>query len=125
MTYNLNPNQNITECLTSIYDGSGNMLNEQFNTPSPNKMPQLMICPDIKNLDMSINIYKNLMDSETLNINSSGCTEIFNVRNLNDAGLLQLGYARNINLDSELRGINYYTDKCYYDNRKINPNKPQ
>jgi hypothetical protein len=38
------------------------------------------------------------------------------------AGLLQEGYSRNIDLDSHLKNINFYNDKCFYDNWKMDPN---
>ena len=46
------------------------------------------------------------------------------LKNTNNAGILLFeGYSRNIDVDSELKGINHYDNKCFYDNYKIDPSK--
>jgi hypothetical protein len=89
-----------------------------FNQETPYKFPPLIICDDSKRINQSADIYQKYMDVIT-----DECGNRFNMRNLNDsAGILQAGYAANIDLDSHLKNINYYADKCYYDNWKLSPN---
>jgi hypothetical protein len=88
-----------------------------FNQESPYKYPTLIICDDSKRINQSADIYQKYMDVIT-----DECGNRFNIRNLNDsAGILQSGYAANIDLDSHLKNINYYADRCYYDNWKLAP----
>ncbi len=89
-----------------------------FNQKSPYNYPALIICNDSKRINQSSNIYQKYMDVIT-----DECGNRFNIRNLNDsAGILQAGYSANIDLDSHLKNINYYADRCYYDNWKLSPN---
>ena len=44
--------------------------------------------------------------------------------NLGGRGDVFYGYARNIDVESELFKINYLNDKCFDDKFKVNPNKP-
>lgn len=89
-----------------------------FNQPSPYKFPALIICDDSKRLNQSQDIYQKYMDVIT-----DECGNRFNIRNQRDsAGILQAGYSANIDLDSHLKNINYYNDRCYYDNWKLSPN---
>jgi hypothetical protein len=99
---------------------NSNNLDFFFNQESPysSRYPALIICDDSKRA----NINKNICDKYT-DIIRDDCGNRYNIRNLRDsAGILQAGYALNIDLDSHLKNINYYTDKCYYDNWKIAPN---
>ena len=48
--------------------------------------------------------------------------EPFNTRSLNTPNLHE-GYARNIDLDSELKRINHVGDNCFYDNYKLHPDE--
>lgn len=92
-----------------------------FGVKSINPYPHLIITGD-KLKQQNVDIYEKIMDHEVVTINNEeSCKEPFNIRNLNDSGLLQAGYARNIDLDSELKRINHLTDKCYYDNYKYHP----
>lgn len=89
-----------------------------FQQDSPYKYPALIICDDSKRINQSTDVYQKYMDVITDN-----CGNRFNIRNLNtSAGILQAGYSANIDLDSHLKNINYYNDRCYYDNWKISPN---
>jgi hypothetical protein len=89
-----------------------------FNQVSPYKYPALIICDDTKRINQSADEYQKYMDVIT-----DECGNRFNIRNLNtSAGVLQAGYSANIDLDSHLKNINYYADRCYYDNHKILPN---
>lgn len=89
-----------------------------FQKESPYKYPSLIICDDSKRINQSIDVYQKYMDVIT-----DECGNRFNIRNLNTAsGLLQAGYSANIDLDSHLKNINYYADRCYYDNWKLSPN---
>jgi len=89
-----------------------------FQQESPYKYPPLIICDDSKRINQSADVYQKYMDVIT-----DECGNRFNIRNLNtSAGLLQAGYSANIDLDSHLKNINYYADKCYYDNHKLAPN---
>lgn len=107
--YNLQPD-------TSISDSSG--VDYFFNQKTPYNYPQLIICDDSKRINQSTDVYQKYMDVIT-----DECGNRFNIRNLRDsAGLLQAGYSANIDLDSHLKNINYYADRCYYDNWKIAPN---
>ena len=92
-----------------------------FTNNSVYPYPTLIVSGD-KLKQQNADILEKALDHEVLTINNDpSCKEVFNVRNLNDSGLLQEGYARNIDLDSELKRINYLTDKCYYDNYKFHP----
>jgi hypothetical protein len=89
-----------------------------FNQESPYKYPALIICDDSKRSSQSANIVQKYMDVIT-----DECGNRFNIRNLSDsAGVLQAGYSANIDLDSHLKNINFYNDRCYYDNWKLSPN---
>jgi hypothetical protein len=93
-------------------------LDVYFNQETPYKFPPCIICDDSKRNNHSTDIYLKYMDVIT-----DECGNRFNIRNTNDAaGILQAGYSANIDLDSHLKNINYYTDKCYYDNWKTAPN---
>jgi len=95
-----------------------NNLDEFFSQESINKMPALTICNDIKRDTQSSDIYKNNTDTFIDN-----CGNPFNIKNLSSsASALQAGYSANIDLDSHLKNINYYNDKCFYDNWKLAPN---
>ena len=83
-------------------------------------LPRLLISADRRD-NQNAGQYKFYMDQEPVIVNKPGCEEPFNVRSLNDAAGLQKGYARNIDLDSELRRINHFTDKCFYDSYKFHP----
>ena len=105
--------------LDSINAGTSQNLDNVFNQPSPYNYPSLIICRDEKQEYKNNGIYSFYMDNRPVMIN--GCQEVFNTRNLNSASELQAGYARNIDLDSELKHINYYEDKSFHNNRKIDP----
>ena len=92
-----------------------------FNNNTPYKYPALIVSKD-KLEQQNADIYQKYMDHGTLVVNNDdSCKVDFNVRNLNNATNLQKGFARNIDLDSELKRINHITDKCYYDNYKYHP----
>ena len=105
-------------CNANLYSKTNtNNLDEFFNQESPNKFPQLIICNDNSRNNQSKDIYKKYMDIITDNYGNR-----YNIHNMqNSAGILQAGYSANIDLDSHLKNINYYNDKCYYDNWKTNP----
>lgn len=105
----------ISECLHDINNPTD--LNKFFNQESPYKFPHMVICPDEKRNQHNHDVSRYNLDARELN----DCGDPFNVRNLNDSGLLQAGYSRKIDLDSELKRINHYDDKCYYDNFKNDP----
>lgn len=109
--------------VTAIYSQSREELGRQFPETSPYPYPQLVITGDKLN-GQNRDIFKLLTDSEPVVVNRNpACVEPFNIRQLNDATSLQAGYARNIDLDSELRRINHLADKCYYDTYKLHPNE--
>jgi len=109
--------------VTGIYAQSRDELNQQFPTTSPYPYPALVITGDKLN-DQNKSIFKLQTDSQPVVVNRNpACVEPFNIRQLNDATGLQAGYARNIDLDSELRRINHLADKCYYDTYKLHPNE--
>lgn len=88
-----------------------------FQQDSPYKYPPLIICDDSKRINQSADVYQKYMDVIT-----DECGNRFNIRNLDSAaGVLQAGYSANIDLDSHLKNINYYADRCYYDNWKLSP----
>jgi len=120
-------NKNNTEFLIKDCNGNINIdsnnrsdLDSIFNQRSPYNYPALIICNDKlvqQNRDI-LQIYSDVIYDE--------CDNRFNMRNLtNSAGLLQAGYSKNIDVDSHLKNINFYADKCYYDNWKLNPNDPK
>ncbi len=83
-------------------------------------LPRLLISADRRE-KQNAGQYNFYMDQDPVIVNKPGCDEPFNVRSLNDATGLQKGYARNIDLDSELRRINHFADKCFYDAYKYHP----
>lgn len=110
------PKPGVSICPELKYDSSA--LDNVFNQESPYKYPALIICDDVKRINQSADVYQKYMDVIT-----DECGNRFNTRNLNSSGSgLQAGYSANIDLDSHLKNINYYTDKCYYDNWKTAPN---
>jgi hypothetical protein len=107
--YNIQPD-------TSSPDSHG--VDYFFQQESPYKYPLLIICDDSKRINQSAGVIQKYMDVIT-----DECGNRFNIRNLNSsAGVMQAGYSANIDLDSHLKNINYYTDLCYYDNWKLDPN---
>jgi hypothetical protein len=121
---NFNSMQNDPDFLLTQCDGNTNLAGDSseidyfFNQKSPYKFPSIIICDDSKRINVNNDIYQKYSD-----IIIDDCGNRFNIRNLNNsAGLLQEGYSRNIDLDSHLKNINFYNDKCFYDNWKINPN---
>ena len=103
---------------TNIDTNNRDELNNVFNQVSPYNYPKLIICDDVKLNYQNKHIYKNYSD-----VIYDECGNRFNMRNLtNSAGLLQEGYSRNIDLDSHLKNINFYADKCFYNNWKKSPN---
>lgn len=95
-----------------------NEIQQYYSSESPYKFPPLIICPDTKRMNHSTEIYKKYMD-----VIVDDCGNRFNIHNQRDsAGLLQAGYSANIDLDSHLKNINYYNDKCFYNNWKLAPN---
>ena len=121
---NFNLMQNDPDFLLTQCNGNTNLAGDSsevdyfFNQKSPYKFPKLIICDDSKRINVNNDIYQKYSD-----IIIDNCGNRFNIRNLNDsAGVLQEGYSKNIDLDSHLKNINFYNDKCFYDNWKINPN---
>jgi hypothetical protein len=107
----------IKECYENYNITNRNELDAIFNQKSPYNFPQLIICEDVKRKNDNNDIYQKYSD-----IIYDECGNRFNMRNLKDsAGLLQAGYSRNIDLDSQLKNINFYADRCYYNNWKMNP----
>lgn len=108
------------------------MMRRQFDTQSIersiNQYPGCIIADD-KLLRQNRDGFEWNMDHSLLVVNNdpAACgTEVFNVRNqMDSAGALQAGYARNIDLDSELKRINHVDDKCFYDNYKRHPAAPE
>lgn len=116
-----NNNFLVNECNQNMnLDGTRAELDNIFYEKSIYNFPYLIICDDVKRNNQNSNIYKNYSD-----IIYDSCGNRFNMRNLKDsAGLLQEGYSKNIDVDSHLKNINYYADKCYYDNWKLSPTEP-
>lgn len=113
-----------SELLRTLKDQS--TLGQYYPKESVIKHPPLLICGDklaLQNKD----IYNHYMDTRPVAIISKGvvtkCVEPFNTRSQKTAEL-QRGYARNIDIDSELKCINYYADKCFYDRYKVDPRNP-
>ena len=105
------------ECYKNYNITNRNELDATFNQKSPYNFPPLIICEDVKRTNDNNDIYKHYSD-----IIYDECGNRFNMRNLKDsAGLLQAGYSRNIDLDSQLKNINFYADRCYYNKWKMNP----
>lgn len=106
---------NLQNC-NSMLTSNTSSLDAVFNQKTPYNFPDLIICDDSKRRSMNDNIYLFNMD-----VIHDKCGNTFNLRNQKNATQLQQGYARNIDVESELYRINYYADKCYYDNYKVNP----
>ena len=115
--------QNVPDFLITQCDGNTDILGDSsgvdyfFNQESPYKYPALIICDDSKRINVNADVYQKYSD-----VIIDKCGNRFNIRNLtNSAGLLQAGYSKNIDLDSHLKNINFYNDKCFYDNLKMDP----
>lgn len=107
----------ISECLHDIHEKTN--IEYFYNQESPNNLPPLIICKDkLLKQNKGISDY-NLMRQD----DDDECSLPINIRNQINATQLHKGYSKNIDVDSELRGINYYQDKCFYDNYKVNPKK--
>jgi hypothetical protein len=109
----------IKECNenTNIDSNNRTELDLVFNNKSPYNFPALIICDDVKRANSSTDIYQKYTD-----VIYDECGNRFNMRNLtNSAGILQEGYSKNIDLDSQLKNINFYADKCYYNKWKMLP----
>jgi hypothetical protein len=112
------------ELVKDIYNTNYNF-EDIFNNKTPYKYPALIVSKD-KLEQQNADIYEKYMDHGTLVVNNDpSCNVDFNIRNLNNATNLQKGFARNIDLESELKRINHITDKCYYDNYKYHPEEAQ
>lgn len=108
--------------INKIYRATKDELLEQYPQQSIYPFPALIISDDPRRTTHNHGTYNYAIAHGMLVYNNDpACTEPFAVRNLNDAAGLQTGYARNIDLDSELRRINHLGDKCFYDNYKFHP----
>ena len=93
----------IKECYENYNVTNRNELNTIFNQKTPYNFPPLIICEDVKRTNNNNNIYQKYSD-----VIYDECGNRFNIRNLKDsAGILQEGYSRNIDLDSQLKNINF------------------
>ena len=112
------PDYLLTQCEGNTNQtGNSNDVDYYFNQTSPYKFPPLIICDDSKRINVNADVYQKYSD-----VIVDECGNRFNIRNLRDsAGILQEGYSRNIDLDSHLKNINFYNDKCFYDNWKMAP----
>ena len=115
--------QNDPDFLLTKCDGNTNIAGDSsgvdyfFNQETPYKFPKLIICDDSKRINNNSDIYQKYSD-----VIVDECGNRFNIRNLRDsAGVLQAGYSKNIDLDSHLKNINFYNDRCFYDNWKMEP----
>ena len=115
--------QNDPDYLLTKCDGNTNIVGDSsevdyyFNQETPYKFPPLIICDDSKRINVNADVYQKYSD-----VIVDECGNRFNIRNLRDsAGILQAGYSKNIDLDSHLKNINFYNDKCFYDNWKMEP----
>ena len=133
----------INQFLQNAYDRTE--INSFFNQPSPipPSMPSLIICQDKlvkqnkqiqeynllssknqnQNQDNFANINYSELSKNNLNEINNECLLPMNVKSHNNAPELQKGFSANIDVDSELKRINHYDDKCFYDNYKVNPKK--
>lgn len=112
--------------INKIFQATRDELLQQYPTSDALKntypYPKLIISEDKRRTGYNSSIYNyNIAHDILVYNNDPSCTIQFNIRNLNDATGLQFGYARNIDLDSELKRINHLTDKCFYDNYKFHP----
>jgi hypothetical protein len=108
--------------INKIYNATKDELLEQYPTKSIYPYPALIVSDDKRRTSHNTGIYKYQSAHDTLVYNNDpACVEPFAVRNLNNASELQAGYARNIDLESELHRINHLNDKCFYDNYKFHP----
>mgnify|MGYP001441798194 CR=1 FL=1 len=70
---------------------------------------------------MSLLRYKRI--DNQINEMDQKCVLPMNVRTHINNPVLQKGFSDNIDVDSELKRINHYNDKCFYNNYKVKPNK--
>ena len=100
----------MSELLENLYNETE--INTYYNQESPNKEPFFKICKDKR--------YKQNEDIEKYNFMTNEQKPL-SIRNQTNASELQRGYAKNIDIESELKRINFFDDKCYDDKYKMNP----
>ena len=111
------PDFMLTKCDGNTNIAGNSSVDYYFNQETPYKFPPLIICDDSKRINVNADVYQKYSD-----VIVDECGNRFNIRNLRDsAGILQAGYSKNIDLDSHLKNINFYSDKCFYDNWKMEP----
>lgn len=85
---------------------------DDFFPDHGNKFPPLLLCQHQK---------RDTQNASILNRHSTERINDKEVYNLSGIGDKQLGYSENIDVDSELKQINFRADKCFYQNFKVNP----
>jgi hypothetical protein len=96
------------------------MLYEEVNENPYTTLNQapLTICMDPKQRNINNGIFNHFMETTQ---EFENCKVPFNIRAHGSSGALQYGFNLNVDLDSELKGINYISDKAFYENYKIHP----
>jgi len=95
-----------------------NELDQFFPKESVNKLPTFMRCDMIR--DKFNDPIHNRITPFDVNVNNkTSCVE--KIHPSGPSGNRQTGFAHNIDIDSELKRINHYADKCYYNNYKLDP----
>lgn len=129
MTAGTTNNYEETECLQGIFKPTN--IGHYYNQESQYPFPSLIICDD-KLTKQNKNIFELATDDRPVilaDVNGEqlcggSLVQPFNVRNLSNSGAdHQKFFSKNIDVDSELKRINFYDDKCFYDRFKIHPNK--
>lgn len=86
-------------------------LNEFF-PELPSRFPPVQLCQFAS---------RNKYNDHILERNENIVHEKDEYFNLTGIGDKQKGYAKNVDVDSELKRINYFGDKCHYDDYKLDP----
>ena len=102
----------ISECLEGINEPTD--IYKFYNQESPNSLPSLLICNDI---------YQQQSTTYSTYIFDNNNNKPLYIKNQSNAGDLQKGYAKNIDVESELKWINHISDECFYDKYKMDLKK--
>ncbi len=102
------------------YPSKTNDLDQFFPEKSINTLPDFMRCITTRE-KFNVPILARQQPFEVNTNNNSNCKEIIYPNPSAFSSIMQKGYSQNIDLDSELKCINKYADKCYQNKYKLDP----
>lgn len=98
-----------------------NELDQFFSEKSINTLPVFMQCATTTRERFNDPIFARQQPFEVYTNDKKDCKEVIHPNPSAFVSLMQKGFNKNIDLDSELKGINRYADKCYQNNYKLDP----